>query len=212
MDRQILLFGGVIGTMIVRLLMFPLPGGDHPPTPPAAPEDLTTDSFGRLLSYSSDLGPGFRNQDCETTKGEAPLCTHDWCETQPAINLAQHITSILLSIITYAMCQGSLQSLVSKILGPRPQVPINFNCLSLYCCTGSIMVAGHLVRPLNCHGQLWSDDRPPVHDRHLQRLGPLRVGSLVRGGHGGVPGPHRGRVQELCPVGGVGAEKKEGEE
>ena len=110
MDRDILLYGGIIGTMVVRILMFPLPGGEHPPTPPET-------STGEIPG--ADFA---RNQDCETSNGAAPLCTHDWCETQPAINLVQHIAVILLVSIPYPMCMGVLQALVSKILGPRPQV------------------------------------------------------------------------------------------
>ena len=110
MDRDILLFGGIMGTILVRILMFPLPGGDHPPTP-SENIDLTMpgDHFAR-------------NQDCETANGAAPLCTHDWCNSQPAINMAQHIIVVLLATVPYCMCMGVLQALVSKILGPRPQV------------------------------------------------------------------------------------------
>ena len=113
--RTILIFGGLIGTMVVRILMFPLPGGDHPPTP----------------SEDSGRGGYLRNQDCELTNGGAPLCTHDWCKTQPAINLGQHITVVLLATITYSICQGVMQSLVSKILGPRPQVLKVLQCFHI---------------------------------------------------------------------------------
>ena len=124
-DRDVLIYGGVVGTMLFRLLLFPLPGGDHPPTKddtsradPSAAMSLV--NFLRAISFAQDVSP--RNVDCASSSGGESYCAHEWCDSQPAINLGQYITSSCLVAATNAFCMGMVQTLFNKILGPKPQV------------------------------------------------------------------------------------------
>ena len=121
-----MIVGGVIGTMVFRLLLFPLPGGDPPPTRPEISSlsvgQQSQQSFLGLLARSEET-PSFRNIDCETGNGRGEsYCAHDWCSSQPAVNMWQYIIGICLVAVTNAFCQGLVQTLFNKILGPKPQV------------------------------------------------------------------------------------------
>ena len=120
-----MIIGGVIGTIVFRLFLFPLPGGDHPPTKDDLLPDtkiLTYNQFSHWLSRSV-TGPSFRNVDCgSAVGGDQSFCTHEWCSDQPAVNIWQYVIGTCFVAITNAFCQGLVQTLFNKMLGPKPQV------------------------------------------------------------------------------------------
>ena len=122
MERDVLIWGGVIGSMIFRLLIFPMPGGDHPLTRPESEIPAGGESsFAQIMAMSAE-NPSFRNVDCATSNGGQSYCAHEWCDSQPALNLVQYIVGVCLSSITNAFNQGLVQGVFSKMLGPIPQV------------------------------------------------------------------------------------------
>ena len=119
MERDILIWGGVVGTMVCRLFLFPLPGGDHPLTKPDS-ELPQQSSFSQLMALSEE-SPSFRNVDCATSNGGESYCAHEWCDSLPALALWEYLIGVCLVSITNAFNQGLVQGVFSKILGPIPQ-------------------------------------------------------------------------------------------
>ena len=46
------------------------------------------------------------------------------------------------------------------------------------------IIVGHLVWPLDLHGQPGSHHSPPLHDSSVQQMGTVCIGSAVRNIHG----------------------------
>ena len=70
----------------------------------------------------ADDSPSLRNVDCAASNGGESYCAHEWCYSLPAVNLWQHVIGLCLAAITIAFCQGLVQGIFNKVLGPKPQV------------------------------------------------------------------------------------------
>ena len=114
---------GVIGSMVARILLYPFPGGDHPPVKPEIDETTLVDF--PLDWFARSFAPEARNVDCSASEGGGQsYCTHGWCDSQPAIGVGQYVVGVCLASVSSAFNQGLVQTLFNKILGPKPQVRI----------------------------------------------------------------------------------------
>ncbi|XP_008433899.1 major facilitator superfamily domain-containing protein 8 [Poecilia reticulata] len=108
-DRPVLLAGfGIIFCGFIVLL----PWGNHFPKIQWA--DLKNNSLVSQVSGGSLVGNG-------TVEPTGCPYEQTWCQTIPAIYLAQYISSDFLIGVGYPACNVMSYTLYSKILGPKPQ-------------------------------------------------------------------------------------------
>uniref|UniRef100_A0A3B3WZP4 Major facilitator superfamily (MFS) profile domain-containing protein n=1 Tax=Poecilia mexicana TaxID=48701 RepID=A0A3B3WZP4_9TELE len=108
-DRPVLLAGfGIIFCGFIVLL----PWGNHFPKIQWA--DLKNNSLVSQVSGGSLVGNG-------TVEPTGCPYEQTWCQTTPAIYLAQYISSDFLIGVGYPACNVMSYTLYSKILGPKPQ-------------------------------------------------------------------------------------------
>lgn len=100
MERDVLLWGGFFLMVIGRALC--IPWGDAPP-----------------LIYDATINATLTNGTIVEHLG-CPS-TQEWCKTTPAMTITQFILGYALTSVGYPIGVTLIQTIFSKILGPRPQ-------------------------------------------------------------------------------------------
>lgn len=135
-ERKVMLWGGFFLMVIGRALY--IPWGDGPPI-------IYDDSFKTNLTAYSSLKANCDNAtltdfinttmqltDCATNYTELVGCPSSqlWCSYTPSMTISQFILGYALTVVGYPIGVTLIQTIFSKILGPRPQVRIVCNCAS----------------------------------------------------------------------------------
>lgn len=103
-ERHVLLWGGFLPMAIGRLLY--IPWGDAPPAM-AIPRNVSDMVNSTLLAIPEEL------VGCPVTQV--------WCLSTPALTMTQFLLGYLMTCIGYPIGVTLIQTIFSKILGPRPQ-------------------------------------------------------------------------------------------
>lgn len=116
-EHHVLLWGGFLPMAIGRLLY--IPWGDAPPVM-AIPSNFTQ----VLLQNSTILNT--IKQLTDPSNGTTPELvgcplSQEWCLTTPALTMTQFLLGYLMTCIGYPIGVTLIQTIFSKILGPRPQ-------------------------------------------------------------------------------------------
>lgn len=124
-ERKLLLWGGFMITSLAIILL--LPWGPDPPKL-AIPKNLTIESL-RNLSFQLNLTDLTFDELIAnlTDEGDQLLgcpLSQPWCEYTPALTVTQFLLSYICASIGYPLGVTLIQTLFSKVLGPRPQVNI----------------------------------------------------------------------------------------
>lgn len=109
-ERHVLLWGGFLPMAIGRLLY--IPWGDAPPAM-AIPSNWT-----HLLVQNATALNATAISDKELVG--CPV-SQQWCLTTPALTMTQFLLGYLMTCIGYPIGVTLIQTIFSKILGPRPQ-------------------------------------------------------------------------------------------
>lgn len=104
-EQQVLLWGG-FSLMIVGRVLF-IPWGPNPP------------KLAEVYNFSDNLNSTKENSDDEKYLG-CPK-TQEWCAYTPALTLTQFLIGYVFTSIGYPIGVTLIQTIFSKILGPRPQ-------------------------------------------------------------------------------------------
>lgn len=108
-ERHVLLWGGFLPMAIGRLLY--IPWGDAPPVM-AIPRISASQNY-------TNLGSIVFNGTTEELVG-CPL-SQEWCLTTPALTMTQFLLGYIMTCVGYPIGVTLIQTIFSKILGPRPQ-------------------------------------------------------------------------------------------
>jgi len=132
-ERSLLVVGGFLPTFLGRLCFFPYPG-------PVAPMKKS----GCFLSAQNHSAGGYSEDQIYCAAEGRPWTIlengcppqQEWCFRLPALRLPLVLIGFLLVTLGFPFCFTILQSLYSKILGPRPQVSLSLSSfVSNYCPT-----------------------------------------------------------------------------
>lgn len=107
-ERSVMIWGGFFLMVIGRLVH--IPWGDSPPKMAMNETELTT-----YLSTLNETQVGaFENVGCTADQ--------DWCRYTRAMTLGQFVAGYAVTSVGYPIGVTLIQTIFSKILGPRPQV------------------------------------------------------------------------------------------
>lgn len=119
-ERKVLIFVGILFMFLGRIIVFPIPGFDHPPLANStAPENGA--NFTDANVFKSFLVGTSKNIPCENAPSASTGCALEWCKDQPALQVWQLFGGIIIGTIGYPFAIAITQSIFSKIIGPRPQ-------------------------------------------------------------------------------------------
>lgn len=131
-ERKLMLWGGFLITMMASLFLMPW-GPDSPKM--AIPQNLTLGDLRELAATAQyanfTLDEIIANL---TMPGEIVLgcpIVQTWCEYTPALTVMQLCIAYVCASIGYPLGVTLIQTIFSKILGPRPQVIIIYQLFYL---------------------------------------------------------------------------------
>lgn len=119
-ERSVLLWGGFLLMAIGRILY--IPWGDK--FPQMATNSSSTDLSSNNLNVIVDVLNTVNNNTIELVDTiEVVGCplSQEWCLTTPALTMTQFLLGYFLTCIGYPIGVTLIQTIFSKILGPRPQ-------------------------------------------------------------------------------------------
>lgn len=193
-ETNVLLWGGFLMMILGRVIY--IPWGDSPPKMAEHPNTTLISTNYTSLSLMSPLNQTLAEE--EELLGCPPV--QEWCRTIPSMTISQFIYGYALTSIGYPIGVTLIQTIFSKILGPRPQgVWMGFmtgsGCLSrvmgpvfvgyIYTRLGTIWTFSvNTVMMLACMIWLWifrnrlvspTYDVPPVEMKELNKHGSSKV-------------------------------------
>lgn len=117
-ERHVLLWGGFLPMAIGRLLY--IPWGDAPPVM-AIPKNFTQLQLqnATMLNTIKNLANATNGTANEELVG-CPM-SQEWCLTTPALTMTQFLLGYIMTCVGYPIGVTLIQTIFSKILGPRPQ-------------------------------------------------------------------------------------------
>lgn len=107
-ERSVLIWGGFFLMVVGRLVH--IPWGDSTPRMAMNETELTT----YLSTLNVTQAKAFENVGCTADQ--------DWCRFTRAMTLGQFIAGYAVTSVGYPIGVTLIQTIFSKILGPRPQV------------------------------------------------------------------------------------------
>lgn len=120
LERKLMVWGGFLITGIATALL--LPWGSEPPKL-ALPKNYTLQNIRELSSqFNMTIEQTIANltEDGEQLLG-CPI-SQDWCEYTNALVVTQLVLAYLFASVGYPLGVALIQTIFSKLLGPRPQV------------------------------------------------------------------------------------------
>lgn len=106
-EVQVLLWGGFFLMVVGRALHIPM--GSEPPQMALNKTELAK----KLISLDLNITKTFENVGCSADQ--------EWCRTTPALTISQFIIGYAATSVGYPIGVTLIQTIFSKILGPRPQ-------------------------------------------------------------------------------------------
>ena len=76
-----------------------------------------------VLRFLSSIKPPGQRMSCSDSQ-KIGCCALKWCKEQPAITVAQFVIAWICFVAGYPFRSSLIQSILSKIIGPVPQVKI----------------------------------------------------------------------------------------
>lgn len=113
-EFNILIWAGFFLMAISRAVYIPLPG---PIAKLSYPRDYVNGNDTMFTTVTSNI------TGAVTIDGEITGCpvTQEWCKTTPALTMTQFFIGYALTCIAYPIGVTLIQTIFSKVLGPRPQ-------------------------------------------------------------------------------------------
>jgi len=116
-EHKVMIWCGFLFMVFGPALMLPLGG-----SPPLIYDDsiIMNGTVCDMIDYGFNTSL-FIGQNCNSTELVGCPASQTWCQTTPAITLTQFIISFLFVVFGYPIAVTLIQTIFSKLLGPRPQ-------------------------------------------------------------------------------------------
>lgn len=130
-ERKIMIWGGFFLMVIGRFVF--IPWGSEPPKIKYMDVNFDGDSPNSLGLFNQTDLLDYGNNDTSITLLEETGCpsSQTWCANTNALTIEQFLIGYTCTAIGYPIGATLIQTILSKVLGPRPQVSQNFSIIFL---------------------------------------------------------------------------------